>query len=423
MIYIGVITILYMAKVKTMIMDKDRYIHQSGYKYQDGEHLIISVGATHKKSSGWLLQTNKHIIYKYDYPGGIELMLKINMLTEISHSKGTVKISWIEDGKSYDYSIRLKKKMPGIDQWMLNVAKYIRSHAKGFAIKSEEEAKQIREKRITVMQDDINVMQKNRDILQKQMDFLRNNDPKQYIQQVKQAYQLEDLTNEIKRLEKQKSHIATMPIVIANCVPENIPPEYIWNDAWYDQERDVYFTHSKTVVYNLYGSDKSLEDALIKEATDYGTLIPAKNIIYAYGYPCVRLTHQHGQSIMPLATMTEEMLTTELVNAKIGSYAAYKSDPEGFEGEVEYVTDMDKIYGSGAFTEKEKQIGQESNNPSTHDDVLGISGECKCKHCISPTPIPKLGFLYPLLVSNFNRPLKDVGDDIHEEIKPNGEIT
>ena len=301
-------------------------------------------------------------------------------------------------------------------------AKQIRSHAKGFAIKSEEEAKQIREKRIAVMQDDINVMQKNRDILQKQMDFLRNNDPKQYIQQVKQAYQLEDLANEIKRLEKQKSHIATMPIVIANCVPENIPPEYIWNDAWYDQERDVYFTHSKTVIYNLYGSDKSIEDALTKEATDYGTLIPAMNIIYAYGYPCVRLTHQHGQSIMPLATMTEEMLTTELVNAKIGSYEAYKSDPEGFEGQVEYVTDMDKIYGYGAFTEKEKQIGQESNNPSTHDDVLGISDECKCKHCISPTPTPKLGFLYPLLVSNFNRLLKDVGDDVHEEIKPNGEI-
>ena len=419
MIYIGVITILYMAKADTMIMDKSTYIHQSGYKYQEGEHLIIGVEATHKKSNGWLLQTDKHIIYKYDYPGGVELMLKIGMLTEISHTKGVIKISWIEDGKSYDYSVRLKKKIPGIDQWMLNVAKYIRSHAKGFAVKSEEDAKHIREIRITVMQDDINIIQKNRDILQKQMDFLRNKDPKQYIQQVKQAYQLEDLANEIKRLEKQKNHIATMPIVIANCVPENISPEYIWNDAWYDEERDVYFTHSKIVVYNLYGTENFLDDSLTAEATDYGALIPAKNVIYAYGYPCVRLTHQHGQSIMPLATMTEEMLTTELVNANIGSYEAYKSDPDGFEGQVEYITEADRIY-DGDFTEKEKQIGQESNNQTTHDDVLGISGECKCKYCVAPTPKPKLGFLYPLLVYNFNRPLKDVTDDEYQDIHPSG---
>ena len=419
MIYIGVITNYSMAKVNTMIMDKNKYIHQSGYKYQDGEHLIIGIEATHKKSNGWLLQTDKHIIYKYDYPGGVELMLKIGMVTEISHTKGVIKISWVEEGKSYDYSVRLKKKIPGIDQWMLNVAKYIRSHAKGFAIKSEEEAKQIREIRITVMQDDIKIIQKNRNILQKQMDFLRNKDSKQYIQQVKQAYQLEDLANEIKRLEKQKKHIAMMPIVIANCVPENIPPEYIWNDAWYDQERDVYFTHSKVVVHNLYGIEKFLQDSLTKDATDYGTLIPAKNIIYAYGYPCVRLTHQHGQSIMPLSTMTEEMLTTELVNANIGSYAAYKSDPDGFEGETEYITDADRIYG-GDFTEKEKQIGQENNNPTTHDDVLGVSGECKCKYCLESTPKPKLGFLYPLLVSNFNRPLKDVLDDEQYEIQTSG---
>ena len=289
------------------------------------------------------------------------------------------------------------------------------------AINAEEEAKRIREIRIATMQDDINIIQKNHDVLQKQMDFLRNNDSKQYIQQVKQAYQLEDLANEIKRLEKQKKHIATMPIVIANCVPENIPPEYIWNDAWYDEERDVYFTHSKVVIHNLYGTEKFLQDSLTKKSTDHGALIPAKNIIYAYGYPCVRLTHQHGQSIMPLSTMTEEMLTTELVNASIGSYAAYKSDPDGFEGETEYITDADRIYG-GDFTEKEKQIGQENNNPTTHDDVLGVSGECKCKYCLEPTPKPKLGFLYSLLVSNFNRPLKDVLDDEHEEIKPSGEI-
>lgn len=423
MIYIGVIPILYMAKTDSVITNKNKYIHESGYKYQDGERLIISVKATNKKNDGWLLQTNKHIIYKYDYPYGIELMLKIDMLTEISHNKGIIKISWIEDNKPYDYSVRLKKKMPGADQWMLNVAKYIRSHAKGFSVKTEEDAKQIREIRIGTMQESINLIQKNHDMLQKQMNFLRKNEPKQYIKQTKQAYQLEDLANDIKRLEKQKKHITTMPIVVANCVPETVPPEYIWNDAWYDQERDVYFTHSDVVIYNLYGNKKFLNDSMEKEITDYGAMIPAKNIIYAYGYPCVRLTHQHGQSIMFISTMTEEMLTTEIVNASIGSYAAYKSDPDGFEGHVEYVTDARRAYGEGAFTEKEKQIGQENNNPATHDDVLGITDECKCKFCVAQTPKPKLGFLYPLLVSNFNRPLKDITDDTPYELKISGKIS
>ena len=380
---------------------------ESGYMYQPKEKLVVAVKAASPEGEGWLLETNQVVVFKHNTKG-ILLRVALKSIEEMTHKKGSIKIAWREGEKPYSFTVKLRQKIEGIDQWMVNMEKYVRSNATGYVVIEGDEGDRVKNARIKLLKGAIDQQKEQYSALKQQVKYLRNNDAQKYRTITVQAYQLEDMEKEIARLEKQILHIEKMPIIRANCVPNNIPNEFAWNDCWYDAERGRYFTASKSM-FMLFGEGKFLECQIEKTATDYAYIMPERFIVITYGYPAVRKTEEKGQRMLFLPTMTEEMLTDEIVCSRIEAYHWFTIHPERFESQVFYETDAPKSY-SNKFTTMEREIGRNNNVLFTHDDAVGLADTCSCDFCTAPKPAPKLGTIYPALFSNYDKPLSNIND-------------
>lgn len=104
-------------------------------------------------------------------------------------------------------------------------------------------------------------------------------------------------------------------------VPENIPDEYVWNDAWYDASRECFFTHNN-LFKKITDFHKRSEQIKHKSSSSSDSIsLDGLPIKFVFGYPATLLSwdgdggHVDAWTLLP--TMRIEMLTAELVYAKI----------------------------------------------------------------------------------------------------------
>ena len=224
-----------------------------------------------------------------------------------------------------------------------------------------------------------------------------------------QAYQFEDMNDEISRLEKQLKQVKTMMFTRANSVPQDIPNEYVWNDTWYEKERKVYFTNSE-VVQVFFGKGKFTDYQIEKKATDYAYMIPEKHIVFVYGYPSVRRNEEKGIRMLMLPTMIDEMLNSDIVTSRIEPDQLKTLHPDRHEARVMYTTVSKKEHGGGRYTEAERVLGKENNILFLHDDILFPNTDsCDCEFCSAPRK-KELGTIYPALFSNYHRKIDELND-------------
>jgi len=102
-------------------------------------------------------------------------------------------------------------------------------------------------------------------------------------------------------------------------IPQSIPDEHIWNDAWYDEKRNAWVTLND---YFFQLENSRTRDIQIKyeieNITNVGIIIEKKKIEFRYGLPSILQKDDKGQPIWySLSTLYDAMLTKEIVKGTL----------------------------------------------------------------------------------------------------------
>jgi len=98
-------------------------------------------------------------------------------------------------------------------------------------------------------------------------------------------------------------------------IPQNIPDEHIWNDCWYDEERNAWVTLND---YFFQLKNSRTRDIQVKyeteNITNVGIIIEEEKIQFRYGLPSILQKDDKGQPTWyALPTLHDVMMTKEIV--------------------------------------------------------------------------------------------------------------
>ena len=162
----------------------------------------------------------------------------------------------------------------------------------------------------------------------------------------------QNIENVQKNLECSKS----IPIIRSDNVHSNIPDHNVWNDCWYDEERKLFVTYNKhfETLDNVYQREHQINYS--KETNDNGLVFKEEGVKFIFGYPSIRIDYEDGTfANFLLPTMTDNMLTDEIVKARLR--------PESNEKSIIYNTESESWITIGtkglSLCEKENEISDQ----------------------------------------------------------------
>ncbi|MEM4252405.1 MAG: hypothetical protein QXE84_02655 [Candidatus Nitrosotenuis sp.] len=126
-----------------------------------------------------------------------------------------------------------------------------------------------------------------------------------------------------------------------------------WNDCWYDEKMKVYVTHNEYFKKIPDIHETEHQQIYDKEIGDGGVVVREFKVKFLFGYPTCKIDYKDGSSVwFLLPTMTDDMLTKEIVKARLV--------PESQENAIMYETQSEPWlqFGDGLkLTEKEYALG------------------------------------------------------------------
>ena len=101
-------------------------------------------------------------------------------------------------------------------------------------------------------------------------------------------------------------------------IPQNIPDEHIWNDAWYDEKRNAWVTLNGYFFQLPNSRTRDIQVEYEKDnVTNVGIILEEKRIQFRMGLPSILRENAKGQSVWYLLpTLYDVMLTFEIVKGK-----------------------------------------------------------------------------------------------------------
>lgn len=141
----------------------------------------------------------------------------------------------------------------------------------------------------------------------------------------------------LEKISKAKSNIAELTKAIEYSkkmeyfrhpnIPQNIPDEHIWNDAWYDEKRNAWVTLND---YFFQSTDARTRDVQVQyeteNITNIGIIIEEEKIQFRCGLPSILQKDDKGKSTwFSLPTLYDVMLTKEIVK---GTFYPEKQDKD-----------------------------------------------------------------------------------------------
>ena len=138
-------------------------------------------------------------------------------------------------------------------------------------------------------------------------------------------------------------------------IPQSIPDEHVWNDAWYDEKRNGWVTLNQYFYQIPNAQDREIQRKYNQEnITLPGVIIEEEKIQFRNGLPSIFLEDtKKYTSWYSLPTLFDVMLTKEMVQGKIL--------PENYEKNYLYTTGSDayiSILGR-YLTESEYEFAKE----------------------------------------------------------------
>ena len=199
-------------------------------------------------------------------------------------------------------------------------------------------------------------LQSRLDELEKNLDSIKDDHP--YKQQARLDV-LEEINKTKQDIENTKKNLECskeMNVIRSDKVPSNIQDHNVWNDCWYDEERKAFVTFNK---YFEGATNTRTRDIQIQYDKDNGNqnsgvILEEEKIQFRFGYPAMLQKDSGGNPTQYLlSTLSEEMLTTEIVKAKFR--------PESYEKSVLYRTESETwidVLGTN-LTEREYELACE----------------------------------------------------------------
>lgn len=141
----------------------------------------------------------------------------------------------------------------------------------------------------------------------------------------KQQERLED----IEKISKIKSNIVEITKAIEYSknteffrhpnIPSTIPDEHIWNDAWYDEKRNVWVTLNDYFFQLPNSRTRNIQVEYEKDnVTNIGIILEEERIEFRYGLPSIIRRNTKGQDVWyALPTLYDVMLTREIVKGSL----------------------------------------------------------------------------------------------------------
>jgi len=112
--------------------------------------------------------------------------------------------------------------------------------------------------------------------------------------------------------------MSNMAIVRSEKVPRDIPDHNVWNDCWYDKKRNLYVTYNEHFETLNNARERKHQIQYTKETNDDGLVFKEEGVKFFFGYPAVKIDYDDGTYVnFLLPTMTDQMLTKEIVSARL----------------------------------------------------------------------------------------------------------
>lgn len=151
--------------------------------------------------------------------------------------------------------------------------------------------------------------------------------------------------------------MSNMAIVRSEKVPKDIPDHNVWNDCWHDEKRNLYVTYCKYFQEIPNTRDRPHQIQYERETGDNeGIVIIPEDVEFRFGYPAVSQKDSKENPVWYLLpTMTDDMLTKEIVKARLR--------PASHEESVLYRTKSEQWITIGtkglSICERENEISDE----------------------------------------------------------------
>ncbi len=138
-------------------------------------------------------------------------------------------------------------------------------------------------------------------------------------------------------------------------IPQSIPDEHVWNDAWYDESRKAWVTLNQYFMNSTNASDREIQQKYISDnVTNPGVIIEEDRIEFRMGVPSFLTKDSENRPIWyAWPTLYDVMLTKEMAQGKIF--------PDSQEKSYLYRTDSDAYISilGGYLTEAEYEFAKE----------------------------------------------------------------
>ena len=143
------------------------------------------------------------------------------------------------------------------------------------------------------------------------------------------------IKSNIIELEKAAEYSKKMEYFRHPNIPQNIPDEHIWNNAWYDEKRNAWVTLNDYFFQLPNSRTRDIQVEYEKDnVTNVGIIIEGERIEFRKGLPSILRENDKGQPVWYLLpTLYDVMLTLEIVKGKF--------DPERQENACLYRTGSD----------------------------------------------------------------------------------
>ncbi len=102
-------------------------------------------------------------------------------------------------------------------------------------------------------------------------------------------------------------------------IPQSIPDEHVWNDAWYDEKRNGWVTLNQYFMNAPNVVDRDIQQKYISDnVTNPGVIIEEGRIEFRCGLPSIFIEDTEGRTTWyAFSTLYDVMLTKEMVKGKI----------------------------------------------------------------------------------------------------------
>ena len=123
--------------------------------------------------------------------------------------------------------------------------------------------------------------------LETNLDSIQNSHPNRQKVILAVLTEINKTKQDIKNAEKNLEYSKEMLMVRSNKVPSSIQDHNVWNDCWYDEERELYATFNEYFVKAQYVWDRPHQKQYSEETGIEAVIILPEQIEFRFGYPAM----------------------------------------------------------------------------------------------------------------------------------------